>query len=373
MNRVDSGFVRPFCLLTQFAVLLVLALSGCSDGSSQTPMDGATASQIQGTVIDERSGEAIRGASIRTDPPSEEVISDINGQFTIRINANVSNAVRVVVNHFAYTDRQTEVTPLPGDVALVNFALQSSAIGLHASASSVFFPQGTTRQSLRLSSNVQNTGFSTIAIDPWISVIPTSGVITNRETAVLQIMVDQDHLPTLPAQSEIVINSDNGTRELVITLIFQDGGDLDSNSLLHPRQNDCRQDDVLRFGFDDPAGPIVRFPESVLLPSGAGLRQFDVLGNPFLIDSIVVEELGSVTIEHLSGGPEDSSLELFEIDKEDTINSLSINTGASASNQRATIVNWALVPGVYCYYLGGTEENFTDAIVYVNINFTPAQ
>ncbi|MFK7860864.1 MAG: carboxypeptidase-like regulatory domain-containing protein [Granulosicoccus sp.] len=368
---------------TLLFVLVALTQLACSSDSS-TPTSGMTNDGVTlapaillGNVMDSVSGEAIRGATVRTDPPSEEVVTDIDGEFVLAVSQTGGDPVRVIASHFAYLDAQTEVIALPGTDTQVNFALQSSAIGLHASASILQFEPTEVRKSLRLSSNLQNTGFFTITTDPWVRVTPSQGVIANRETAVLQIQIDPDLLPAQrPAQSELVINSDNGTRELIITIIVNGPADVVDapDSFVNARQNDCRIPEVFRVGQNNPQFPLVQFPPSVLLPDDAGPRFINTAGNPFLVDSIAVKELGAVTITHSDGGPTDTTLVLFELDNDDNYVALTNSTGVSSSNLRASITDWALTAGVYCYYLSGTDLDFDQAYdLRIDIEFTVAQ
>ncbi|MFK8080287.1 MAG: hypothetical protein AB8B97_08385 [Granulosicoccus sp.] len=367
-----------------FVLVALIQLACSSENAMPEPViinDGepTTPAALQGNVMDSVSGEAIRGAIIRTDPPSEEVVTGVNGEFLIVVNQPGSDPLRVIASHSAYLDVQTQVTALPGSDTQVNFAMQSSAIGLHASTSILQFRPTELRKSLRLSSNLQNTGYSTLVTDPWVSVTPSQGVITNRETAVLQIQLDPNLLPSQSlVESELIINSDNGTRELIITLIFNDPAEGEDLSVepteVNSRQNDCRIPEVFRVGQGNPGFPLVQFVDSVVLPDNAGPRGFNTAGNPFLVDSIVVKELGSVTITHSDGGPVDTTLVLFELDNDDNYVALANSTGISESNRRASITDWALISGVYCYYLSGTDEDFDQAYdVRLDIGFTAAR
>lgn len=385
--------------------LTLVVLAGCSSGTSDTPATEVLRSEIHGRVIDAISGEPISSASIRTDPPSEEVITGIDGEFSLRLNSGVVDPVRVVVSHFAYADQQTEVTPILGDTARVDFALQSSAIGLHANTSTLVFEPGVNRQTLLLSSNVQDTAYSVFPTDPWVSVIPSSGLIANRETVVLEVSIDRSLVPSTPAQSLLVINAGNGTRELVISVLARtdssvmqgsesaadtsddeaiqgnttddasesvDNGQTVTAVRPHANQDDCRRPDILRLVFGSIFAPTFIFEDSFALPADSGLYEFNTVGNPFVISSVAIAEAGKLTLDHVSGGLSDTTLEVFDVDALIQYRSLAVNNGKSEEDLRAAIVDLDLIPGIYCFFLSGTQQNFTTTQrLQVNMRFAP--
>ncbi|MEM7256695.1 MAG: carboxypeptidase regulatory-like domain-containing protein [Pseudomonadota bacterium] len=349
-------------------VVLCYAVTACSGGSNPQQMaDDPQGVRIEGRIFDAVTGEGIRDAIVRTDPPSESVTTNTQGNYTITDTVNGTGTYQVIAAHNAYETAQATITATEGSASQVDLAMSSNTRGLHASASVLQFTTDNIQQTLLLTSNVVATGYSIATTNPWVSVSNTLGEIINRETVPITVTVDPSIIPTsLPASSQIIINSANGTRSLVITVQVTATGEAGpANS----RQLDCRQTDVLRFGLDDPNAPLIQFPESMQLPQGQGTRIIGV-PNPFLIDSIVLSELGIVKIEHLSGGPEETSLELFELGLDSKIKTIAYNRGTSATNRRASL-EWALVPGVYCYYLGGTTANLDSFVeLEVRISYT---
>lgn len=373
------------------AIVALLLLQSCSDGSSSDTLPASSneiQTRIEGEVFDALSGEPIRDAIIRTDPPTEEVATTADGSFVLNDSFNGGGTYQVLVDHFAYETAQANVSVATNTTTRVDFALQSSAIGLHASTSSLRFAVNSSRESLRLSSNIQNTGYSILVSDPWVTVTPSQGVIANRESVFIDVLLDRVLLPPdSTTSSEIVINADNGTRELVITLLFDTstavagtgsagaataGTDTNTDTQTNSRQLDCRQPEALRIGLNDVSAPLVQFADSVELPANAGTRYVDTT-NPFLVDSFVLHELGTVTLTHVAGGPDDTSIQLFEFDLDESLVTLGVNDGASTLNRRARL-EWGLVPGVYCYYLGGTSANFVGPVsLQIDFDFTPPQ
>ena len=360
------------------AVFFTLLL-GCSDGgNSSEPPDDAALTRIQGVVVEQISGAPIRDAVVSTDPASEVVRTDSEGQFSIADGINGAGTYRVFVEHFAYNNDQATINVSENSFSNVDFVLSSSASGLHASTSQLVFDDQQTLESLRLSSNIENTGYSILTSTPWLSVTPDRGTIANRETALLTIQIDRGQISdTGPTTGEIVINADNGTRELIITVQLTDTGDGSNpdsglGSPLGPRQLDCRRPDIFRDGWDWPDGALIQFLESVVLPGGEGARSMQIV-NPLLVDSFIVEELGTVTITHVDGTTPASTLDIFELDRDENIVTLVSNFGVSDENRRASIT-YALLPGVYCYVLRPTTGNFaTPENIFLEIGFTPAQ
>jgi len=357
-----------------------LLLPACSD-SLEGVSEPTQLTRISGTVVESISGVPIRDANVSTDPPTEEVSTGGDGSFTLIDTNNGGGRFQVLVDHIAYDRAQALVNVGTNTTARVDFSLQQKDIGLHVSTNTITFNPQQNRKTFRLSSNVLQTGYFILASEPWLRVSPSEGVIANRESIFVDVYVDRSLIPSsLPIDGSLIVNSDNGTQGLVLSVSVQENelnitvpeSDATPDSILHQRQNDCRQTDVLRFGFDDPTLPLIQFPPSLELPERVGRRTIQFI-NPFLIDSFVLSELGTVVIAHAAGGLEDTSLEIFEIDKQDKIVSLAVNNGVDMQNRRARL-EWGLTPGVYCYYLGGTTANFSgENTITVDYGFEEAQ
>ena len=124
-------------------------------------------------------------------------------------------------------------------------------------------------------------------------------------------------------------------------------------------QSDCRRPDVIRILLDDFSFALVQFPESLTLPEDAGQRFFQLPVNaPVLLDSVIVRELGAVTITHVAGATDNTTLVIFDMSAEEEVRELIFNTGQSDTNQRASLT-YGVQPGIYCYYLGPTVGNFS--------------
>lgn len=181
-----------------------------------------------------------------------------------------------------------------------------------------------------------------------------------------------------------IINGD------VETLVFDNNGNLvsvngaDSNGATNDneeaddvvateRQNDCRRPDVFRVGLPNPGAALVLFPESVPLPERSGLRRMIQVpdGNPFYVDSLVVTELGTVSVSHVDQGPEHSVMELFELNLQNSIVSIADFGDFDQLNGRGRI-DVALLPGVYCFYIADSNGTFAaNTELTVDYQFTP--
>ena len=335
---------------------LTTVLTACS-GDSDTPIIAFDQEGVRlvGKVFDATTGEPIRDAIVRTDPPSESVSTDINGIYAITDTVNGTGAYQVIATHTAYESGQTTVTGSYGTTSNVDIAMNSNVRGLHASSTLLQFTDEDTRKSLLLTSNIANTSYAITTTSPWVTVDTPFGKIVNRELIPITVNIAPDLIPPgLPASSQVLINPTNGTRPLVIAVQVQQ---LSNTSETHAAQLDCRQPNVLRVGLDDPNAPLIQFLKSQQLPGNTGTRVISV-PKEFFIDSFVLSELGTVTIEHISGGPDDTSLEIFELDLDRKVKTIAQSDGTSPNNRRASL-SWALIPGVYCYYIGGTTANFS--------------
>ena len=218
------SFAWPSHLL---AAAFTILLSACSDSDTTPESDSAETDAdmpmlIQGTISDQLNGEPILGAMVGTEPPSEESTTELDGLYAINTSATGTETIQIIVSHTAYDSAQSEVSTATGSDTQLDIAMTSSAAGLHASSTDILFADDVDTMSLQLSSNVRNTGYSVLTSDPWVEVTPSEGVITNRETIDLQLQVVREALPSnLPAQSLVTINADNGTRELVIPIVFE--------------------------------------------------------------------------------------------------------------------------------------------------------
>jgi len=377
---------KEFNALKCIVYFLFLCASACSGGNNSAELEQELLVQtrIQGRVVEQNSGEPIRDAVISTDPASEVVRSDFNGAFDITDGINGPGSFRVFVDHFAYDSQQATISVTANQITTVDFVLQSNALGLHANTSQIVLSENQDRETLRLSSNIQNTGYSVLSSDPWIVVSPQSGVISNRETAILEIRIDRSQLSNSPTvDSEIVINPDNGTRELVITIqirnLVSESESVSvtesapaADSEINSRQLDCRRPDIFRVGFDLPGADLVQFLDSLVFPRDIGQRGVQII-NPLFFDSFVVEELGTLTIEHISGDTPNTTLDIFELDLNENIITLAQASGSTIGGS-PTRIDFALLPGVYCYILRPTfgffsvPENFM-----IRYAFAPSQ
>jgi len=352
--------------------MLTTSLVSCSSNESTVESDSEafTQTRIQGTVIEQTSAMPIRDAIVTTDPATEVVLTDIDGRYVITDGFNGSGSFRVFAEHFAYENQQATTTVTDNRTSTVDFVLQSNAIGLQANTSQIIFPPDQSRETFRLTSNIQNTGYFILASDPWISVSPQTGVISNRETAVIEIEIDRSQISEDSiVNSEIVINSDNGTRELVISLQIRNS---DTTPEVGTRQLDCRRPDVFRVGYDIPGASLVQFLDSLHLPRDIGLRSVQII-NPVFVDSFVVEELGTVTIDHVNGDTLDTTLVLFELGPDERAVEFIRAVGTSPFDSRASI-SFALLPGIYCYILAPTNGNFSvPENILLDFGFIPPQ
>ncbi len=365
---------KVFLFLT---MLVCLVLQGCSSNSSDaTSADNnlAGSARIIGSVFNAQNGQPIRDAVVFTQPPTEEVSTTEDGSFEVIAPVGSGGEFRVFAEHLAY-DSGTALTVVPdGGTGRVNFALQSSANGLVVSSTALSLVPDKLRETVRLSSTVAGTGFSVLASDPWISVSPLSGMIVNGESLFLDISVQPSLLPGgVSASGEVIINSDNGTGGAFINVLV----DLETSGFTGAdltRQKDCRRPDVFRVGLDWPGAALVQFPESVVLP-GVGAVRRDIQippGNALFVDSIEVTELGTATILHSADGPENTIMELFELNTESRIVSIADFGETDTALGRARI-DIALLPGVYCLTLADTFGAFEPGtLLSVAYGFTTA-
>ena len=395
------------------AGLLTIA---CSSGEGGNESDNLSASRvttrIEGSIVEQLSAEPILNALVYTSPATDSVRTGVDGRFSITDDFNGPGQYEVIVEHDAYINQQKTVTVGADGIGTAEFILTSSAVGLHANQSQVFFTESDTRKTFRLSSNIPSTGYSIISSDNWLAVNPESGIINNRETALIEILLNRELLPDKsPVTSELIINADNGTRAVVIAVQINQSNSSFSSSIdagtftqsannvnpdiamgpaddeqqtssgndneTDPFQYDCRRPDIFRTGFRNPLEPLIQFAESAQLPIEPGQASAATLGyqiiNPFFVDAVVITELGNLNIIHKDGDTTETSLSLYKWNSEDRLIILKSDNVDNASQRRASL-SFGVQPGIYCYALYplntpfNNPENFT-----MRIEFFPAQ
>lgn len=339
-----------------------IVLAACdTDDSDSTPSGDEPVARVLGTVYNAVNSQPIRDAIISTLPPTQEVSTGIDGKYDFFVPSGAGGRYEVFADHIAYRKQQKTVTVLDGETATADFPLQSNASGLVASPTVLSLSESLMSDTIRLSSNVPNTGFSVLVADPWIRVSPASGVITSGETLFLEFSVDPTLIPARDnADTEVVINADNGLSGVFVNVLVDTGRADYVNGVNTARQADCRRPDIFRIALSRPDANLVQFASSVNLDSDVLItRDYGVTFNPFLVDSIVIPELGIATVEHVANGPENTVMELFELtlDEQEVISI--IGDGDFDIDGGRAGVDIALLPGVYCLYIAPTTGEFT--------------
>lgn len=350
-------------VLSCIAVFLLVLISACTEDSG--PSGGNDGPQIVGQVRDALTGEPVLDATVNTDPPSSQSSTDAAGRYQLDGSQGTGGTFRVFVDHLGYVAQQSDVNVGDGEIRSVDFSLQREASGLVTSATLVQIPADESSVTLRLTSTVANTDWTATTSEPWLQITPASGRLSRGEIMFLSVTAQRSALPADERSSaEIVINA-MGLNGVVVNVIVEPEANPEND-----RQKDCRLLDIMRVGFEQYEAPLVRFPATVRLPFDEGSR-FIELPNEALFDSIIVDEAGDVTITHMQGGIEASTMELFELDANDQINILASNSGLSDVVRRAQ-VRQGLVPGIYCYVLYGTEGPFVPVVnLHIKIDFDP--
>jgi len=362
-----------------FLICSALLTTGCSNSgdsnNNATAQPQSITTRIEGTVVEHTSAEPILNAVVYTDPATNVIRTDLDGKFQITDGFTGSGDYRIFVEHDAYNNQQKTVSVAENGTSIADFVLTSSAIGLHTNKTQLLLTDDVSRDTFRLSSNIQNTGFSILNSDPWLSVSPQSGVINNRETVVIEVNIDRALLPEkLPVDSEIVINADNGTRSVVVSVQISKLNDASvaENTETNDQQLDCRRPDIFRTGLNNPLEPLIQFLPSVQLPDDVGVRKLQII-NPFLVDSFVVKELGNIVIAHVGGDSTASSMAIYQWDLDQNLITMATNYGASPDNLRSRI-SYGLQPGVYCYAVYPLFEMFNNPEnLHIQFDFIPPQ
>lgn len=355
-------------------VVLIAIAAGAISCSGDTENSAVSEpKRITGTIVNEVNGAPVRDAVITTLPPTEQVTTSSSGTFLIEDFTDYSGSYEVSVRHTGYLPKTALVATVPGTTATVNFTLESTAAGLITNKTLLQFPPQTSSNTFLLTSTVEQTTFSIQSTAPWVSVFPSEGVISSSEIFIITVSLDTASLPNnSPLAGQLVINTDNGSDGVIINIQVDTTID-DSSSLLGNNQSDCRRPDVIRLFLDDTTVSLIQFPESIVLPDNAGPRFFQLpTSTPVLFDSLIVRELGEVTITHVAGATDDTSIEIFDMSAEEEVRELDFNIGQSDSNRRASL-KYAVEPGIYCYYLGPTVGMFSlPANLELNISFRSA-
>ena len=106
-------------------LLLVATLSGCTEDPNVAPVNPVVVSpapitgSLQGTITSAKTGQPLHGVSILTDPPSQSVISDSTGNFSI--SDIIPTGYKVIPRKEGYLIEPVSIQVLAGNVAKADF------------------------------------------------------------------------------------------------------------------------------------------------------------------------------------------------------------------------------------------------------------
>jgi len=340
-----------------------LLSAACSDGDGQGSQVDDGGPRIVGQVRDQLTGEPIRDATLSTDPPTEQDLTDVDGRYTLRGTAGDGGRFRILVDHVGYLAAHSDVAVSDGEIKQADFTLTREASGLVTSVSSLQIPSDASTRTFRLTSTVSDLGWSITTPGTRLVPEPRQGRLSRGEIAFVTVSARRSELQDSErASAELILNA-VGLDGVVIDVLVDPAADATG-----ARQSDCRLLDILRVGFEEYEAPLVRFPATARLPFDQGPR-FIELPAEALFDSFIVDQPGDVTITHVQGGLAATTLELFELDADGVRRVLGRNAGLNDTVQRARVTQ-GLVPGVYCYSLAGTTGPFTPvASLFMQLDF----
>lgn len=197
-----------------------LVVFGCiaSCNSVDTP-PCTEVTTITGTVKDATTGIGIVNTFISTEPNTETVLTDGNGEYLIDVGVSVGQQYQINAEQPDYLPDQATIRVQGGrnQVADISLTKASPQLGVSPPVLDI----GTRNSSLLTVSNVGNGGHFTWTLnlpnESWISADKHTGVIEDNVEAIT-ISVDRTGLCNQEYETQLSLTADNGAGSATITV-----------------------------------------------------------------------------------------------------------------------------------------------------------
>lgn len=158
-------------------IALVTVLSGtCSKKPTVSEILETT---VSGRVVDAESGKPIANATVSSEPPTEQVLTNAEGAYSLRTNVVIGKTYRITASATGYMQNTTEAVAREGENRIADLRLSPSSPELRVSPDSLHFDSNSSTGILV----IHNAGtgvltWNVTASEPWLMVSLPSGKST---------------------------------------------------------------------------------------------------------------------------------------------------------------------------------------------------
>ena len=217
MGGLPNMCLKQVMLFTVAFCATCLFVLGCADKPTVPEVVETT---ISGRVIDATTDHAINGATVSTEPTTEQPTTNADGQYVLRASVAVGERYRITASASGYLQNTAEVVAKEGETRIADLKLTPSAPELAASPDSLVFDPDRQKQTLI----VGNTGTGVLhwevtTDEDWLVAVPTNGE-TAETDAPVEVSVDRSRVDANGTfRSALVITSDGGTKSIPVIMV----------------------------------------------------------------------------------------------------------------------------------------------------------
>ena len=212
-------------LFLKFLLFLLLAASCSSPGSKKKQEEIVTT--IYGTVMDAATNAPIAGASVTTQPFSESVTTNANGQYKIELDVEVAASYQVSAAMAGYSTSSVPVEVTEGETTQVDLALDPIGGELYVDTNAIniqVIDNGASSEKFV----VTNNGSGTLAYEvtlpttaSWLSLAPAGNkfTLTAGQSATFTVTANGSQATTLGEHTAAIqLTSNGGNATITVTM-----------------------------------------------------------------------------------------------------------------------------------------------------------
>lgn len=176
---------------------------------------------ISGTVFEAGTGGPLPLTVIRTEPPSQQVVTNDDGSYVVSTDVEVGETYRVIASKDGFQPNSASVTVREGENTSVDIVLSEARAQLRVSPSSLAFDA--TRSALQLTiGNVGEGELSYQVVAPavsWLLIDPNvrAGTVS-AAPAVINVEVERTGLAQGDYTTDVKVISDSGEQTIPVTM-----------------------------------------------------------------------------------------------------------------------------------------------------------
>lgn len=225
-------------LLRTLGMVLLAALTACNVGEGDSDTNDPTdPNLISGRVIDSITGTALKNASISTDPPTGEVLTNWEGKYVLKNDLiELGKVYRLNVDKAGYFPESVTITVNPYGNNIADAQLSRETVGIVAEPPYLRFSDKDQSLSFALSSTTQGNHFLVENDRSWITVSPQNGEISDTQQRLITVSIDRTQLEPGIHEGRLIINSN--VNSITVDIIVAVEMDLPLSSTAEQHSND---------------------------------------------------------------------------------------------------------------------------------------